>query len=459
MSEIVIINPTTEQECGRYHIMTQKEVDTIIQEMYFSQKSWEKTSISERKNCLLNTAKLLQKNKIAYANLMTEEMGKPITQALAEIEKCAQLFEYYVSEGEIFLKPEIIKTNFYKSMRSFHPLGIIFAIMPWNFPFWQIMRFAAPNLLLGNAGLLKHAPNSMGTAITIEKLFLEAGFPKNLFRSLIIDVDLAPFIIHHPYIAGVTLTGSHKAGQSVAKEAGLALKKSVLELGGSDPYIVMADADIELAAEQCIKSRLGINTGQSCISAKRLIVVEKIKDEFVKLMMKKAELYCMGDPSDPRTILGPIAREDLRSKLHEQVQRSIAKGAHCVLGGKIPNRKGYFYPATILLNVTIDSPAFHEELFGPVVCITSAKDDNDALILANHTKFGLGGAIFTRDVLKGEELAMHELNAGTCAVNILVSSNPRLPFGGIKQSGYGRELSREGIHEFANIKTIVVNKP
>jgi succinate-semialdehyde dehydrogenase/glutarate-semialdehyde dehydrogenase len=458
MSEISVINPATEKIGGRYQLMSHQEVESIIQKMDLAQKYWSKTPFFERTQCLLNMAKLLRADQQKYATLMTNEMGKPITQALSEIEKCATLFDYYAVEGERFLEPEIIKTDFYKSLRSFHPLGIIFAIMPWNFPYWQVMRFAAPNLMLGNAGLLKHAPNSMGTALAIEQLFLKAGFPENLFRSLIIDVDLCPFIIHHQKIAGVTLTGSNRAGQSVAKEAGMALKKSVLELGGSDPYIILPDANIELAAEQCVISRLGINTGQSCISAKRLIVVNKIKDEFEKRVIEKAKRYEIGDPHDPKTNLGPMAREDLRTKLHDQVQRSIRKGARCVLGGKIPEGKGYFYPATVLLDVTKDSPAFHEELFGPVICIISAKDEEDAFNLANNTDFGLGGAIFTQDIEKGEALAMNRLEAGTCAVNIFVSSNPRLPFGGIKQSGYGRELSREGMHEFANIKTVIVNK-
>jgi len=458
MSEITIINPATEQICGRYELMEQHEVATIIEEMHRVQKSWCLTSFSERKKCLVNTAKLLRKNKDTYAKLMTDEMGKPITQSLAEIEKCATVFDYYAAEGERLLEPETIKTEFYKSYRSFQPLGIIFAIMPWNFPFWQVMRFAAPNLTLGNAGLLKHAPNSIGTALAIEELFLQAGFPKNLFRSVIIDIDLSPFVIRHPHVAGVTLTGSNRAGQSVAKEAGHALKKLVLELGGSDPYVILVDADIEFAANQCVTSRLGINAGQSCIAAKRLIVVKNIKDEFERLVIEKAKTYIMGDPQNPTTNLGPIAREDLRAKLDQQVELATAKGAHCVLGGTLPKGKGFFYPATILLNVTEDSPAFREELFGPVICITIAEDENDALRLANHSEFGLGSAIFTRDLKRGEQLAREKMHAGTCAVNRYVASDPRLPFGGIKQSGHGRELSMEGMREFANIKTVIVNK-
>ncbi|HBI21598.1 MAG TPA: succinate-semialdehyde dehydrogenase, partial [Legionella sp.] len=330
-------------------------------------------------------------------------------------------------------------------------------IMPWNFPFWQVLRFAVPNLMVGNAGLLKHAPNSTGTALLIEQLLLEAGFPKNVFRSLIIDVDLAPFVIHHAHVAGVTLTGSNPAGKSVASEAGAALKKVVLELGGSDPYVILEDADLERAAEQCVLSRLN-NAGQVCIAAKRMIVVECVKSAFEALVLAKAKTYAMGDPQDSKTTLGPMAREDLRAKLHDQVTRSIAAGARCLLGGTLPNRHGYYYPATVLTDITVDSPAFHEELFGPVICIIGAKDEEQAMRLANATAFGLASAIFTQDLEKGERLARDGIEAGTCAVNTLVASDPRLPFGGIKQSGFGRELSMEGMHEFVNIKTVIVSR-
>lgn len=457
MPEISTINPTTEEIIARYPLMSKDTVNTIIEEMHRVQKDWMQTPISARKGLLLKTAKLLHEGRDEYARLITNEMGKPLAQAVSEIEKCAKLFEYYAKQGEQFLVPEFVETEFKKSYRSFHPLGIIFAIMPWNFPFWQVMRFAVPNLMLGNAGLLKHAPNSMGTALAIEQLFLKAGFPKGLFRSLIIDVDLAPFVIQHPLVAGVTLTGSNRAGRSVAKEAGAVLKKVVLELGGSDPYVILEDADLELAAEQCVQSRLN-NAGQVCIAAKRMIVVDKVKEKFEALVINKAKTYTMGNPLDPKTKLGPMARGDIRDKIHEQVQRSIDMGARCVLGGSIPAEKGYFYPATVLLNITSKSPAFHEELFGPVICITSAANEDEALALANDSEFGLAAAVFTRDLDKGNRLARDSIVAGTCAVNVLVASDPRLPFGGIKQSGYGRELSREGMREFANIKTVIVSK-
>lgn len=449
------INPATEEVCGHYTLMNQHTVDSLIQDMHQVQLSWSHSPLTLRKQCLLNLANVLLEDKETCARLITTEMGKPITQSLNEIEKCARLCDYYAEQGEHFLKPQNIQTEFYKSYRSFHALGIIFAIMPWNFPFWQVMRFAAPNLMAGNGGLLKHAPNSTGTALLIEKLFVKAGFPKNLFRSLVIDVELAPFVIHHPYIAGVTLTGSNLAGKSVAAEAGAALKKVVLELGGSDPYVILEDACLELAAEQCVLSRLN-NAGQVCIAAKRMIVVKSVKSAFEALVLEKAKTYIMGDPQDSKTTLGPMARDDLRAKLHDQVQRSITAGARCLLGGTLPERKGYYYPVTILTDITIDSPAFHEEFFGPVICIIEAKNEEDAMRLANITEFGLGGAVFTQDLIKGERLARDVIDAGTCAVNTLVSSDPRLPFGGIKQSGYGRELSIEGMHEFVNIKTVIV---
>lgn len=457
MSEIIAINPTTEESCGRYTLMNQNEVASILQSMSEAQVKWAKSDFQTRQKLFNTLARLLNEGKEQFAGIITDEMGKPISQAIAEIEKCAKLCEYYAEMGEQFLAPQMIQTEFYRSYRCFEPLGIIFAIMPWNFPFWQVMRFAVPNLMAGNAGVLKHAPNSLGTALAIEKLFLDAGFPKNVFRSLIIDVDLAPFVIHHPKIAGATLTGSNRAGQSVAKEAGEALKKVVLELGGSDPYVILEDADLDRAAEECVRSRLS-NCGQVCIAAKRIIVVDKIRKEFEALVIEKSKKYVMGNPRDPEVNLGPMARKDLREKLHDQVQRSIASGARCALGGTLPDTKGYFYPATVLLDVTEKSPAFHEELFGPVVCIVPAQDEAEALALANKSEFGLAGAIFTRDLEKGERLAREHFDVGTCAVNSLVASDPRLPFGGIKQSGFGRELSVEGIHEFVNIKTIVVTK-
>lgn len=457
MQSITTINPATESPCQHYPLMGQNYVDGLINSMHPVQQLWSQTPYSSRKHCLIKLGQLLVQHKQEAATLITHEMGKPITQALQEIDKCATLCDYYAEQAEHFLKPDVIQTEFYKSYRSFQPLGIIFAIMPWNYPVWQVLRFAVPNLMVGNGGLLKHAPNSTGTALFIEQLIEKAGFPTNLFRSLVINVDLAPFIIHHPHVMGVTITGSNNAGKNVAMQAGSALKKVVLELGGSDPYVILADADLELAAEQCVLSRLN-NAGQVCIAAKRIIVDKTIKTAFEKRVLEKAKHYIMGDPLDAKTNLGPMARADLRATLHDQVQRSIAAGARCLLGGNLPDQKGYYYPATILTDVTIDSPAFREELFGPVICITKAENEDDALRLANTTMFGLAGAVFTQDLEKGERIARDCIEAGSCAVNTYVASDPRLPFGGIKQSGYGRELSLEGMREFVNVKTIIVAK-
>lgn len=452
---ITTINPANGQPIESYPLMAQHDIETLIQTMHTVQSQWSQTLISQRKTCLIQLAEALTAHKAMAAALITREMGKPITQALGEIDKCARLCEYYAEQGEALLKPELIQTEYYKSYRAFEPLGIIFAIMPWNYPFWQVMRFAVPNLMAGNAGLLKHAPNSTGTALFIEQLMEQAGFPAGLFRSLVMDVSLAPYVIRHPFVQAVTLTGSGKAGKSVASQAGAALKKVVLELGGSDPYVILEDANLEQAAEQCVQSRLN-NTGQVCIAAKRIIVVEKVYKAFETLILEKVKTYAMGNPEDPATRLGPMAREDLRATLHDQVQRCIAHGAHCAVGGSLPTGPGFYYPATVLTHLTADSPAFKEELFGPVLCLVMAKNEQEAISLANDTRFGLAGAIFTRDLEKGETLARKSIHAGTCAVNTLVSSDPRLPFGGTRQSGFGRELSVEGMREFVNIKTIIV---
>jgi succinate-semialdehyde dehydrogenase/glutarate-semialdehyde dehydrogenase len=458
MTLIRTINPATEDVCGEYPLMNQLEVERIIQTMHTAQKSWAQSPLAQRKQCLSDLGQLLLKNKEEAALIITTEMGKPITQARHEIEKCVLLCDYYAKNGEQFLKPESVQTEFYKSYRAFLPLGIIFAIMPWNYPFWQVLRFAVPNLMVGNAGLLKHAPNSTGAALYIEQLLIKAGFPTHLFRSLVIDVNLAPLIIHHPHVMGVTITGSNAAGIQVATESGAALKKVVLELGGNDPSVILEDADLALAAEACVRSRLG-NTGQVCIAAKRMIVVKKVKAAFQARVLEKAKTYLMGDPTRSETNLGPMARGDLRAMLHDQVQRSIAAGAQCLLGGTLPQGTGFYYPATVLTDVCVDSPAFHEEMFGPVICIIEALDEADAIRLANTTEFGLAGAVFTQDLEKGERLARDEITAGMCSVNACFASDPRLPFGGIKQSGYGRELSLEGMREFVNIKTVVVAKP
>ena len=338
---------------------------------------------------------------------------------------------------------------------SYQPLGVVLAIMPWNFPFWQVFRFAAPNLMTGNAGILKHASNVSGCALAIESVFKEAGFPKNLFRTIIYPSKKTEGVIKHNLIKAVTITGSVPAGKSVAKAAGSVLKKTVLELGGSDPYVILEDADLNEAASTCVNARL-INGGQSCIAAKRFIIVEKVYDKFEELFLSVMKNKKMGDPMNEINDVGPQASTELRDELHHQVEKSIEIGAALLLGGKIPSGKGAYYPPTILKNVKKGMPAYDEELFGPVAALIKVKDEAEAIEVANDSIFGLGAAVFTKDLKKGEKLAAKKLNAGCCFVNALVKSDPRLPFGGIKESGYGRELSPFGIKEFVNIKTVYI---
>jgi len=449
------INPATEKEINFYNEMTLEESSSIINSTHQSFLSWKETSFQHRSLKMKNAAQILRKKIRKYAELMTREMGKPIKQSYSEVEKCAWVCDYYADNAEGFLQDEIIKTDASKSFVSFQPLGVVLAVMPWNFPFWQVFRFAAPGLMAGNGCVLKHSSNVMGCAFAIEEIFKEAGFPENLFRSLILSSKNMKEVIGHPLIAAVTLTGSVPAGKAVAAAAGGVLKKTVLELGGSDPYIILEDSDLELAAEACVTSRL-LNAGQSCIAAKRFIIHENIYNEFEKLFVEKMKSKKMGDPMDENNHIGPQARKDLRDELHEQVLESIAKGAKVLLGGKIPEEKGAYYPPTVLSNVKPGMPAYEEELFGPVAALIKAKDETDAFQIANSTIFGLGAAIFTKDKKRGEQLAIEKLDAGCCFVNEFVKSDPRLPFGGIKESGYGRELSHYGIKEFVNIKTVYV---
>ena len=456
---IQVVNPASETVVGNYREMSHQEVENIISDMYDTQQEWARTSFEERGNVMRQAGRLLKQDDEDYARIITEEMGKPITQAIGEIHKCANLCFYYADTAADYLQDQPIETEHYRSYRCFEPLGIIFAIMPWNFPFWQALRFIVPNVMGGNAALLKHAPNSTAAALALEKLFVQAGFPQNIFRSLVIDVEECSTVIAHRHIKGVTITGSEGAGAAVATEAGKALKKVVLELGGSDPYVVLDDADIDLAVDQCVRSRLN-NAGQICISAKRMIVVDEVYEHFVdKLKKAIPEHFACGDPRNPETTMGPMARKDLRDELHDKVKRSIENGARCVLGGEPLEGTGYFYPPTLLLDVGPGMPAYDEELFGPVVSVIKVADEAEAIQVANDTPYGLGGAVFTTDLARGERIARHEITTGTCTVNQKVDSDQRLPFGGTKRSGFGRELAAEGIREFMNIKTIVVNRP
>jgi len=449
-------NPATDEPIKEYDGHSTDAMNRIIDQVHETWLEWRRVPFAERAEPLRKAAEILKRRKDEYARLMTEEMGKPMQQAPGEVEKCAWVCEFYADNAEGFLAPRVIETAASKSYVSYQPEGPVFAIMPWNFPFWQVFRFGAPALMAGNAGLLKHAPNVPGCALAIEEIFREAGFPENLFRTLLIDTDQASEVIASRKVAAVTLTGSTRAGSTVAAQAGKHIKKTVLELGGSDPYVVLEDADIELAANACSKSRL-INSGQSCIGAKRFIVVESARDAFEKAMVERLSGAKMGDPSDPATEVGPLARPDLRDNLARQVKQSIDKGARCLTGGEVPEGPGCFYPPTVLSGVKPGMPAYEEEMFGPVASIIEVKDEAEALRVANDTAYGLGSAVFTQDLERGERIAREELQAGSAFVNALVASDPRLPFGGIKQSGYGRELSEEGIREFVNIKTVFIS--
>lgn len=448
-----VINPMTGELVKTYEEMAPEEVEQILKEVQNEFDKWRRTSFTHRKKLMMKAAQILLERKDDYAKLMAIEMGKPIQGGRVEVEKCASLCEYYAKNAEKFLEPELVKTDASKSYIAYQPLGIILAVMPWNFPFWQVFRFAVPALMAGNGGVLKHSSNVPGNALAIEEVFHQAGFPKNIFRTLLISSRQVDRVIENPIIKAVTLTGSGPAGRAVASKAGQMLKKTVLELGGSDPYIILEDANIEEAVFICVNSRL-INSGQSCINAKRFIVVEKLLKKFEELYVFNMKSKKMGNPLHEDTVVGPQARVDLRNELHEQVKKSIEKGAKLLLGGDLPEGNGAFYPPTVLTNVKPGMPAYDEELFGPVAAIIPVNDETEAIQVANDSAFGLGAAVFTKDVAKGEQIAREELEAGSCFINGFVKSDPRLPFGGIKESGYGRELSYSGIREFVNIKTI-----
>jgi succinate-semialdehyde dehydrogenase/glutarate-semialdehyde dehydrogenase len=451
------INPATGQIIKSYLEDQEEAVVRKIQKTHEAWLKWRATNLAERSEHMGKLAGNLRKRKDELALLMASEMGKPLKDGLAEIEKCATVCEYYAVHAGGFLEDEIIETDASKSYVSFQPIGIVLAIMPWNFPFWQVFRFLAPGLMAGNCGLLKHASNVPGCALAIEELVRESGFPDHVFQTLLIGSKAVSKVIAHPFIKAVTLTGSTEAGIKVAQQAGMLLKKTVLELGGSDPYVVLEDADLDHAAQVCVNSRL-MNNGQSCVAAKRFILVKGIADEFTRLFKEKMAQKTIGDPLNGYD-LGPMAREDLRDELHEQVQQNIAAGAQCILGGKIPEFQGRhaYYEPTILTGVKKGMPAYSEEIFGPVAAMIIAKDTAEAIEIANDTSFGLGAAVFTTNNSVGEEIARTQLQAGCCFVNALVKSDPRLPFGGLNQSGYGRELGKYGIHEFVNIKTVYIS--
>lgn len=446
------INPATGEVLERLQETTAGEIDKILDSAYAAFLDWRHRPFTERAERMRNAARILRAGQEKYARTMALEMGKPIVQGKAEVDKCAWVCSYYAEHGEAFLADEPRKTDASHSYVRFEPLGPVLAIMPWNFPFWQVFRFAAPALMAGNAGILKHASNVPRCALQIEEIFREAGFPEGLFRAVLAHPERVGAIIADPRVRAITLTGSGRAGSRVAEQAGRQLKKTVLELGGSDPFIVLEDADLAKAAKTAADARL-INSGQSCIAAKRFITMEKVADRFLELLVTETRSRRMGDPLERDTQVGPQARHDLRASLHRQVEESAKRGAEVLLGGRVPDGPGAFYPPTVLAAVDKGMPVFDEETFGPVAAVIRARDEADAIRLANDSEFGLGASLWTEDRRRAERL-VPQIEAGCVFVNGLVKSDPRLPFGGVKRSGYGRELSVYGIREFVNVKSV-----
>jgi succinate-semialdehyde dehydrogenase/glutarate-semialdehyde dehydrogenase len=420
-----------------------------------AQRAWRRTDFDERARLMRAAAGVLRRRRDEFANLMTSEMGKTVTDGRAEVDKCASACEHFAEHAAGYLARQEVDLGGPRAFVTFNPLGVVLAVMPWNFPFWQVFRFAAPGLMAGNGAVLKHASNVPGCALAIESVFSEAGFPEGLFASVLIKSDAVKALIEDSNIAAVTLTGSVAAGRSVATVAGSQLKKCVLELGGSDAYIILEDADVAAAAKVCAAARM-VNAGQSCIAGKRFIVVRPLREAFEQALAEVMRAYQLGDPRDPATRLGPLQSVEARDQIHEQVKQSVAKGAKLLLGGAIPDQPGAWYPATVLGNVRPGQPAHDDEVFGPVAAVIEAADEADAIAIANASEFGLGSGVLTRDLARGERIAADELDAGMSFVNDNVRSDPRMPFGGVKHSGYGRECADFGIREFVNVKSVLV---
>src|SRR5213596_2341537 len=451
-STVESINPATEEVIATFEQFTPAQVEQALVEADTAFRQWREQSFAERSKAMRRAAELLRKRKERYAGLITAEMGKPITQAEAEVEKCAWGCEHYADHAARYLADEVITTNAKRSLVAFQPLGIVLAVMPWNFPFWQVIRFAAPALMAGNAAVLKHASNVPQCALAIEEVFRDAGFPRGALRAVLVPGGAVEAIIDDPRVRAVTLTGSNTTGEKVAAAAGRAIKKTVLELGGSDPFVVLDDADLAAAAAMAVRSRFQ-NGGQSCIAAKRFIVVASVAEEFERRFVEGIRKLKVGDPTDRSVDVGPLARADLRDTVDRQVRASVAQGARVVFGGAPRPGRGYFYQPTLLVDVADSSAAWREELFGPVAVLVRAKDTDAAIALANDTIYGPGANLWTRDLERAQLLASR-IQAGSVFINGMVASDPRLPFGGVKQSGYGRELSEFGIHEFVNIQTV-----
>ena len=454
---LLTINPATEEPIKEYPVMSSGDVESAILSTDKAQQKWATYSYERRAEALQNAAEILRNRKEEWAELMAREMGKPVTAGEAEAEKCAWVCDYYADNGGGFLADDPVEMEAEKSYVTYQPLGVLLAVMPWNYPFWQVFRFGAGALMAGNGFLIKHAPNTTGCGLALESIFKEAGFPEDLVRTLVVNVSQVEGVIHDERIKAVTVTGSTRAGKAVAAQAGSALKKCVLELGGSDPFLVMEDANLEKAIKVAAKARM-LNSGQSCIAAKRFLVADGLYDDFVEGLVDHFRTLTMGDPLKRETDVGPQARHDLRKNLHRQVAESIARGAKDVMGATIPDQPGYYYPPTILTDVEEGMPVFDEEVFGPVASVIRFKDEEEAITLANNTEYGLGAAVFSEDLERAEKLGREHLNCGCSFINDFVKSDPRMPFGGIKASGYGCELGKIGIKEFTNPKSVAVTK-
>lgn len=453
---LTVVDPATGQAVRTYEGHTTDEAKALAAAAHAAWQGWRRMSFAERAGPMRRAAEVLRARKDEFARLMTLEMGKTHTDGLAEIEKCSTNCDYFAGHAAQFLAEKPIDMGGPKAFVTYNPLGVVLAVMPWNFPFWQVLRFAAPTLMAGNAAVLKHASNVPGCALAIESVFREAGFPPDLFRTALIPGGAVRPLIEDANIAAVTLTGSVAAGRQVAAAAGGVIKKCVLELGGSDAYLILDDVDVAKAAEVAASARM-VNGGQSCIAGKRFIVLSKVRQAFEQALAERMAAYRMGDPRDPTTMLGPMESVAARDQIHDQVRRSVEAGARLLTGGEVPDRPGAWYPPTVLTDVKPGMAAYDEEVFGPVAAVIEAAGEAEAIAIANASPFGLGSGVITADLARGERIAAEDLESGMSFVNAGVRSDPRLPFGGVKQSGYGRECSEFGVREFVNIKTVLVH--
>ena len=454
---VTTINPSTEQPIAEYTLLTLAQAKTEVDKCQQAYLDWRHISLTDRAKYLNQLAYLFEQHKKSLATLMTNEMGKLYQQGLQEVKLCAAICHYTAEHGQAQLTDEERPMENGHAIISYQPTGVLLGIQPWNFPLYQVVRYAVTNIMAGNTTVLKHASNVFGMAEKIEALFIEAGFPSHVFKNLLIDGKTASELISHSAIRGVTFTGSDDTGKKVAEQAAKQVKKTVLELGSNDAYLVLDDADLALAIKTCVQGRM-VNNGQTCVAAKRFVVVAALYDEFKKGIVEQFNALKIGDPMDENTDLGPMAREDLRDKIHKQVMQSVEAGASIVTGGEIPKQTGYFYPATLLEHLSPGMPAYDDELFGPVASLIKAKDNEDAMRIANDSRYGLGGGIFSKDEKKAIELAKKHFDTGMVNINGYGLAQPNLPFGGVKDSGYGREHGGFGIREFVNIKTIMVNR-